>query len=206
MNVTENRRTWMRYRLREDWLGHAWNLGQNLRPVSARSGRLFVVGTASFDPWHVTAHLDDEARLRGLPGLRPILLRFRPPAAAPPHLRHSIAELSDAGRGHTLLVTAPDAMNDEILQRLSDARRRGASLFAVATGDSLDLTSLANDSVTTPHNPANGRPTDDSDPFAIATHLVAVSAGTPDESADSRRGRPLVRRLLPSLFATDRAT
>jgi hypothetical protein len=194
MNVTENRLSWMRYRMREDWLGHAWDLGQSLRPVSDGSGQLFVVGTASYDPWHVTAHLDDEARLRGLQSLRPILLRFRPPAAAPPHLQHSIAELSDAGRGHTLLVTAPDAMNDEILQRLSDARRRGASLFAIATGDSHDLTSLAHDSVTTPDNPANGGPADDPDPFAIATHLVAVSAGTQDESADSLRNRGLFGR------------
>lgn len=187
MNVTENRRGWMRYRTGADWLGHAWNLGQSLRPVSRGSGQLFVIGTASHDPWHVTAHLDDEARLSGLQSLRPTLLRFRPPAAAAPHLRHSIAELSSAGRGHTLLVTAPDAMNDEILQRLSDARRRGASLFAVASGASQELTSVAHESVTTPDNQATCGPADDDHhPFAMATHLVAVSAGTPEPLTSTR--------------------
>jgi hypothetical protein len=190
MNVTENRRNWMRYRKRSDWLGHAWNLGQSLRPVSHGSGQLFVIGTASYDPWHVTAHLDDEARRCAIPNLRPTLLRFRPPAAAPPHLRHSIAELAGAGRGHTLLVTAPDAMNDEILQRLSDARRRGASLFAVASAESQELTSIAHESVTAPDDLANsGLADDDPQPFAIAAHLVAVSAGTAVESRSALRDR-----------------
>lgn len=181
MDVNANRRSWMKLRARGGWLSRAWDLGQHLRPASASAGQLFVVGTETFDPWHLSAHLADEARLCGLPSMRPTLLRWRPPQSAPPHLAHTVAELVEAGRHKAVLVVAPNPVSPEMLERLSDARRRGASLLAVTAGQR-ELNELAHDAVTIPGNVGSDDLTGDD--FSLATHLVTVSAGT---KARSRR-------------------
>jgi hypothetical protein len=165
----------MRYRTQGGWLSRAWDLGQMLRPAAARSDRLLVLGSKTFEPWHVTAHLDDQARLLGAPELRPTLLRRCPPADVPAHLRHSMDDLRDTGRRHTVLVVTPDELDAEALSRLSDARRRGALLLGV-TGDEGELAALTDHlvSVTAPAATTAGL---EEPAFAVATHLVAVSAG-----------------------------
>lgn len=184
MDVTANRRTWAHYRKRGGWLSRAWDLGQLLRPAAAHTERLLIVGSETFEPWHVTAHLDDQARLLGAPTLRPTLLRRSPPPGAPAHLRHSIEDLRASGRRHTVLVVAPDELGAEALSRLSDARRRGALLLGV-TGAASELATLTDDvvMVTTPAA-ASFRLEEAETDFAVATHLVAVSAG---ESTSGRR-------------------
>ena len=51
------------------------------------------MGTPEFEPWHLTAHLDDESRLSGIAALAPTLVRWSPPADAPPHLAIGLARL-----------------------------------------------------------------------------------------------------------------
>jgi hypothetical protein len=172
MNSTADRRAWVKLRTSASWLSKAWDLGQALRPQTRSGDQLFVVGTPTFDPWHITAHLDDEAQFTGLAALKPTLLRWNPPEEAPAHLSHSFAELRDASAGPTVLVVAPHALEERELEHLSDARRRGATLFAVSPRDG-ELTDLAHESVTLPDRSAM-----QDSPFELATHLLAVSAGT----------------------------
>ncbi len=175
MDVTGNYRAWLKLRKMGGWRSSAWDLGEQLRPAAAVTSNLFVVGTDTFDAWHVAAHFHDQARRSNLPGLSPTLLRWNPPATAPPHLRHSAHELAAADRRSAVLVIAPDRLHDDGLQRLADARRRGAALFTV-TSDG-ELASLAHEGVLIgPDNrDANERTLED---FVVASHLVTVSAAT----------------------------
>jgi hypothetical protein len=185
MSSTADRRAWVKLRTSANWLSKAWDLGQALRPQSRSGNRLFIVGTSTFDPWHVAAHLGDEARFAGVTGLEPTLLRWNPPTGGPAHLAHSVAELRDTGAAPTVLVVAPDALHERELEQLADARRRGASLFAVSALEG-ELADLAHECVTP--EAMEGSPM--TAPFEIATHLLAVSAGTlPRQRTIFRRGR-----------------
>ncbi len=170
MDVT-NRNAWTRFRSGSGWTRRAWDLGQQLRPASQTADRLFVVGTPAHDAWHVAAHLDDEATFSGLASLRPTLLRWKPPAGGPPHLRAGIDELRGSARGRAVLVVAPDPLAEGELERLADARRAGATLMAVASGED-ELNDLAHDCVV-----VDGAPNRLED-VGFASHLVTVSAGT----------------------------
>ena len=60
------------------WMEQTQEFSRALR-VSARTpGGLLLVGTPDDEPWHLTAHLDDESRLAGIPGLGSFR-RFPPP-------------------------------------------------------------------------------------------------------------------------------
>jgi hypothetical protein len=68
------------------WMAETREFAQALR-ASARTPRgLLLVGTPEEEPWHLTAHLDEESRLAALPELSPTLVRWRPPPGAPGHL------------------------------------------------------------------------------------------------------------------------
>jgi len=45
-------------------------------------GGLLIVGVPTEEPWHLTAHLDDQARLAREPQLAPVLVRHRVPPGA----------------------------------------------------------------------------------------------------------------------------
>ena len=47
------------------WLERARIFGRALRTTPKSAGGLLVVGTPAYEPWHLTAHLDDESRLSG---------------------------------------------------------------------------------------------------------------------------------------------
>ncbi len=177
MDVNGYRRAWARRRARDGRLAPAWDLGQLLRPAAQQTGRLVIVGSAAFEPWHVTAHFDDEARYAGMPWLRPKLLRWRPDPTAPAHLRHSIDELREAGRHQTVLVVSASPLEAEALERLADARRSGAVLMGITEQDS-ELASLTGDYVSAAPVPAGDSASASTGEFELVTHVVPVSAGT----------------------------
>jgi hypothetical protein len=65
------------------WLDRAAEFARALRGSARTQGGLLLVGTPEHEPWHFAAHLDDESRLAGLPGLAPTLIRWNPPPGAP---------------------------------------------------------------------------------------------------------------------------
>ena len=102
------------------WLEQAKSLGRALRTSPRSAGGLLVVGTPDFEPWHMTAHLDDESRLSGVAELAPTLVRWSPPPGAPPHLSVGLARLEAARRGETLFVVAEDTAPVPLLERVSE--------------------------------------------------------------------------------------
>ena len=170
------------------WLDGARRLGRALRTRTRSPGGLLVVGTPGDDPWHVAAHLDDEARLGGVPELAPVLLRWKPPADAPPHLRIGLDRLEAARRGETLFVVAPETAPVPLLERVHDARRSGATVVALDQGDD-ELEQMAHEAMTV-------QPSDQMVSFDAAQHLVSAAAGD-GEGRQARRGlRDRLARLL----------
>lgn len=127
--------------------------------VAPHRGGLLLVGSTAYEPWHLAAHLDDEAAWSGLPELSPTLVRHRVPGGAPAHLAVGLGRLEAAGRGETLLVVAPGAPGAGLLERVHDARRNGATVLALDGGDR-DLHALAHDALAAPRlrPPAPPRP------------------------------------------------
>ncbi|WP_433164323.1 hypothetical protein [Kribbella sp. CA-247076] len=118
----------------------------SLRRFTTRTGGLMLFGPADDEPWHLTAHLDDELHRAGIESVRPSLIRWSPPPDAPPHLSIGLDRLRDAGRGESLLVVAEDDPADTLLERISDVRRRGTTIFSIGNGDK-ELTSLSHESL-----------------------------------------------------------
>jgi hypothetical protein len=176
------------------WLERAGVLGRALRTSTKSQGGLLVVGTPSEEPWHVTAHLDEESRLAGVPELMPTLVRWAPPADAPPHLSVTMARLEQARRGETLFVVAQDAAPAPLLERVNDARHKNATIVALDSGDP-DLDGLAHESLAVPQAGLFN--------FDAAQHLVSASAGTPDSARSGTRGmRARLARFLDTVAGT----
>jgi hypothetical protein len=162
------------------WLEQARVFGRALRTTPKSAGGLLVVGTPAYEPWHVTAHLDDESRLAGIPELSPTLVRWAPPAGAPPHLAVGLARLEAAQRGETLFVVAEDSTPVPLLERVNDARHAGATILALDEGDP-ELDALAHEALAVPETLS----------FDAGQHLVSAAAG----ERDAARGRSLRARL-----------
>lgn len=118
----------------------------SLRRFTTRPRGLMLFGPAGDEPWHLTAHLDDELHRAGVEDLRPSLVRWSPPPDAPPHLAVGLDRLHDAGRGESLLVVSENTPPPTLLERIDDVRRRGATVFSIDNGDS-DLASLSHESL-----------------------------------------------------------
>ncbi|SDG21954.1 hypothetical protein SAMN05421505_102294 [Sinosporangium album] len=142
-------------------------LGLALRTTRSPGG-LLVVGTPDDEPWHLTAHLTDEARMSGLQQLVPTLVRWSPPPDAPAHLRVGLTRIEEARRGETLFVVAEAKAPEPLLERLDDARRTGTTILALDGGDP-ELTGLAHDSLVLPPDGLLS--------FDGAQHLVSSAAG-----------------------------
>lgn len=149
------------------WVQRTRELGLALRATRSPGG-LLMVGSPADEPWHLTAHLSDEARLAGLPQLAPTLVRWTPAADAPAHLRVGLERLEHARRGETLFVVTERQAPDSLLERVGDARRTGATILALDGGDRR-LEDLAHDALTVP---GQGPIT-----FDGAQHLVSMAAG-----------------------------
>lgn len=161
------------------WVERSRGFATSMRRFTRTPGGLLLLGTPAEEPWHLTAHLDDEARWSGVAELAPTLVRWAPPPNAPAHLAVDVQRLRAARRGETLLVVAPDVTPASMLERVADVRRAGATVLALDTGDD-DLEGLAHDALvvpraaTTPQQPS----------FDVVQHLVSVAAG----EVPTRRG------------------
>jgi hypothetical protein len=180
------------------WLEQASQLGRALRTTPRSAGGLLVVGTPEFEPWHMTAHLDDESRLSGVAELSPTLVRWTPPPGAPAHLSVGLARLEAVRRGETLFVVAEDAAPVPLLERVSDARKTGATILAL-DGDDPELDALAHEALAVPGTLS----------FDVGQHLVSAAAGERGVAAGGTgagargpgRGRGLRARLARLLEA-----
>ena len=170
------------------WLEQAASLGRALRTSPRSAGGLLVVGTPDFEPWHVTAHLDDEARLSGVAELAPTLVRWSPPPGAPPHLAVGLARLEAARRGETLFVIANSTAPVPLLERVSDARKTGAIILALDSGDP-ELDALAHEALTVPQSLT----------FDAGQHLVSAAAGDRGGGPRARSLRARIARLLDTV-------
>ena len=162
-----------------DWLTRIRVFGAALRTAGHTPGGLLVVGTPEHEPWHFAAHLDDAARFSDQPHLTPTLLRHHIPVGAPPHLAVDLKRLHTAARGHTVLVAAPTAARDDLLNRIADARQAGAVILTIEAGDA-DLQSVAHDTLTLTDQELLRCDTDLSvalgSAFDVAEHFVSLVA------------------------------
>ena len=178
------------------WPREARRFAGSLRRSVAPSGSgLLLVGTEQYEPWHMAAHLVDEAAWSGLPELAPTLVRHRVLPGEPPHLSVGLGRLEAARRGHTLMVVAPERPGAGLLERVHDARRAGATVLALDGGDP-ELTALAHEALSVPRDTA-GLDLD------TVQHLVSAAAGEngPPARRGSRRLRDRLARLADQLTA-----
>jgi len=177
------------------WLERVRVFGRALRTSTRTAGGLLVVGTPSSEPWHLTAHLDEESRLAGIPELMPTLVRWSPPADAPPHLRVGLSRLEAARRGETLFVVSQETAPVPLLERVNDARHVGATILALDSGDR-ELDALAHESLAVEQLVT----------FDGAQHLVSAAAGDRDSgrsrAAAGPRGKRGLRDRLARLLDT----
>lgn len=170
------------------WPERARVFAHALRTSARVRGGLLLVGTPADEPWHLAAHLDGESRLSGIAELAPTLVRWNAPVNAPPHLRVGLERLEAARRGETLFVVTPGTAPAPLLERVSAARRVGATILALNQGDR-ELAGLAHETLAVP--PGGTSPVS----FTVAQHLVSVAAG--ERVPQPRRG---VRERLAHLL------
>ncbi len=204
------------------WVDRTRGFARSLRRSTDSGEGLLLVGTQTHEPWHLAAHLDDESRYAGIPSLSPTLVRWAPPEGAPAHLAIGLDRIEAARRGETLFVVAPDDPGEQLLERLADARRIGATLLTIDSGDR-DLEGLAHEQLVVPARGlvAPGEPSGLVVPTSLAglgdldlalpdvsfdtvQHLVSAAAGESElmesAAAASRRGfRDRLARVLDGI-------
>ncbi|HET6859270.1 MAG TPA: hypothetical protein VFH94_19555 [Streptomyces sp.] len=172
-----------------EWLGSTRRFAGALRSsVVPRGGGLLLVGTAQYEPWHLAAHLVDEAAWSGLTELNPTLVRHRVRPGEPAHLSVGLGRIEAARRGETLLVVAPGRPEAGLLERVHDARLAGATVLSLDGGDR-EIQGLAHESLSVP---AGG----DVD-LDTVQHLVSAAAG--ENVLPVPRGRRRMRDRLSRL-------
>ncbi|MER6425595.1 hypothetical protein [Streptomyces sp. NPDC001137] len=170
-----------------EWLGATRRFAGALRgSVVSHGGGLLLVGTEEYEPWHLAAHLVDEAAWSGTPELAPTLVRHGARPSDPAHLAVGLGRLAAARRGETLLVVSPGGPQGPLLERVSDVRRAGATVLALGSGEG-ELASLAHESLAVPE----GSELD----LDTVQHLVSAAAG--ENALPAPRGN---RRLRDRLY------
>jgi hypothetical protein len=170
------------------------------------AGGFLLVGTPTHDPWHLTAHLDDEARYSQMPELSPTLVRWSPPKDAPAHLAVGIERLEQARKNETVLVVSPETATEALLERAEDARRIGATVLALA-GDGDSIAKVAHEALLVPSQelwlPASfdaQRASAEFDAFDATQHMMSLAAGEAARMSRSRSGvRARWTRFIDSL-------
>lgn len=192
-----------------EWLQATRRFAGALRTaVEPQAGGLLLVGSAEYEPWHLAAHLDDEAAWSGLPRLSPTLVRHRTRTGEPPHLAVGLGRIEAARRGETLLVVTPDRPEAELLERVHDARRAGATVLALDAGDR-DLHALAHESLAVPETPVPTTvPTDTTARAGRAAPAPASDPdpadGGPDRGRESAIGFDTVQHLVSAAAGENR--
>jgi hypothetical protein len=176
-----------------EWVGATRRFAGLLRgSVVAHGGGLLLVGTPEYEPWHLAAHLVDEAAWSGTPELKPTLVRHHGRPADPAHLAVGPGRIAAARRGETLLVVAPEEPA-ALLERVHDARRAGVTVLALGAGGG-ELAAMAHDTLAVPQ----GAELD----LDSVQHLVSAAAGENAGSPRARRGlRDRLSRLAETLTA-----
>ncbi|GCB49924.1 hypothetical protein [Streptomyces sp. NL15-2K] len=179
-----------------EWLGATRRFAGALRgSVVSHGGGLLLVGTAEYEPWHLAAHLVDEAAWSGTPELAPTLVRHDPRPSDPAHLAVGLGRIEGARRGETLLVVSPEGPGAALLERVHDARRAGTTVLTVGDGGA-ELAAMAHESLAVPE----GAELD----LDTVQHLVSAAAGEnslPSASRGRRRFRDRLSRLTDALTA-----
>lgn len=172
-----------------EWLGSTRRFAGALRgSVVSHGGGLLLVGTPEYEPWHLAAHLVDEAAWSGTPELAPTLVRHDARPSDPAHLAVGLGRLEAARRGETLLVVAPTTPAAPLVERVSDARRAGATVLALGPGQG-ELPSMAHEVLAVP----DGSELD----LDTVQHLVSAAAG--ENALPTPRGRRRVRDRVARL-------
>ncbi|MDW4907172.1 hypothetical protein RB628_17905 [Streptomyces sp. ADMS] len=182
-----------------EWLGATRRFAGALRgSVVSYGGGLLLVGTPAYEPWHLAAHLVDEAAWSGTPELAPTLVRHDTRASGPGRLSVGLGRIEAARRGETLLVVAPEEVGGALLERVHDARRGGAKVLVLGSGSGSgsggssgegELVSMAHESLAVPV----GLELD----LDTVQHLVSAAAG--ENSLPVGRGRRGFRDRLARL-------
>lgn len=173
------------------WLGATRRFAGVLRgSVVSHGGGLLLVGTAEYEPWHLAAHLVDEAAWSGTPELAPTLVRHDACPSDPAHLAVGLGRLAAARRGETVFVVAPDEPGEVLLERVSDARRAGARVLALRGGaEDGELVAMAHEALAVPG--------DGELDLDTVQHLVSAAAG--ENALPPLRGRRRFRDRLSEL-------
>ncbi|GAA2735767.1 hypothetical protein [Streptomyces nogalater] len=177
-----------------EWLGATRRFAGVLRgSVVAHGGGLLLAGTPEYEPWHLAAHLVDEAAWSGTPELAPTLVRQHARPSDPAHLAVGPGRISAARRGETLLVVAPEEPAS-LLERVHDARRAGVTVLALGGAGGSELAAMAHDTLAVPE----GAELD----LDSVQHLVSAAAGENAGPPRARRGfRDRLCRLTEALTA-----
>ncbi|MFK4105163.1 hypothetical protein ACI2L1_34875 [Streptomyces sp. NPDC019531] len=178
-----------------EWLGATGRFAGVLRgSVVSHGGGLLLVGTPEYEPWHLAAHLVDEAAWSGTPELAPTLVRHDARPTDPAHLSVGPGRLAAARRGETLLVVAPNDPAAALLEHVHDARRSGATILSLGP-DEGELAAMAHESLAVPQ----GTDLD----LDTVQHLVSAAAGENAVPAPrgQRRFRDRLSRLADHLTA-----
>ncbi|WP_210586864.1 hypothetical protein [Streptomyces sp. GESEQ-35] len=172
-----------------EWLGATRRFAGVLRgSVVSHGGGLLLVGTPTYEPWHLAAHLVDEAAWSGTPELSPTLVRHDARPSDPAHLAVGLGRLAAARRGETLLVVSAGGASPPLLERVHDARRAGVTVLSLAAGEG-ELATMAHEGLAVP----------DAAELDLDTvqHLVSAAAG--ENSLPVPRGRRRFRDRLSRL-------
>ncbi|MEW2114730.1 hypothetical protein AB0945_05995 [Streptomyces sp. NPDC005474] len=172
-----------------EWLGATRRFAGALRgSVVSYGGGLLLVGTPAYEPWHLAAHLVDEAAWSGTPELAPTLVRHDTRTSGPGRLPVGLGRIEAARRGETLLVVTPEEVGGPLLERVHDARRGGAKVLVLGSGEG-ELVSMAHESLAVPE----GLELD----LDTVQHLVSAAAG--ENGVPVARGRRRFRDRLARL-------
>lgn len=169
------------------WLERTSAFTRRLCRSTREPGGLLLVGTPGHEPWHLASHLEEESRWHDLPQLLPTLVRWSPAPGAPEHPSAGTRRIEVARRGESVFVVSPESPPPSLLERVAAARRRGATIFALDSGDR-DFAGIAHEVLAVPRGAETVS-------FEAVQHLVS-SAAAASRTPQLRGLRARLARLL----------